>query len=168
METGSHCPSPGTCDLVLFFFYFKTRKQERTISITLIFTVDGSSGRLEKRRMETGSHCPSPGTCDVVLCFFYFKVRKQERTISITLIFTEERNFDVTKKRWRGLSSLPTLQTNTPCSVFRPISRVPFRWTFEVGGCFTHSMSVFTRFYKWFYVVFLQTFWDMRHLPTQL
>jgi hypothetical protein len=31
------CPSPGTCDLVICFFYFKIRKQERTISITLIF-----------------------------------------------------------------------------------------------------------------------------------
>jgi hypothetical protein len=31
------CPYPGTCDIVLCFFYFQIRKQERTISITLIF-----------------------------------------------------------------------------------------------------------------------------------
>ena len=31
------------------------------------------------------------------------------------------------KKRWRGFSVLTTWQTNTPCCVLRPLSRVPFR-----------------------------------------
>ncbi len=45
------------------------------------------------------------------------------------------------------------------------------RWTsmtWSPYSCFTHSMPVFARFCRWFYVAFLQTFWGMRHSPAQL
>ncbi len=45
------------------------------------------------------------------------------------------------------------------------------RWTYmswSPCSCFTHSMTVFARFCRWFYVAFLQTFWGIRHSPAQL
>ena len=51
------------------------------------------------------------------------------------------------KKRWRGLSALPTLQTNTPCCVVRPLSRVPFRFSYRAcyRACYRASLPSLLR-----------------------
>jgi hypothetical protein len=92
--------------------------------------------------------CPTPGTCDLVLCFFLFFNTETRQNYFYNVDFLRKKEIWMSiKKRWRGLSDLPTLQTNTPWCVLRPLSRVPFR-SWGTGGTSNHDEEVLKRIIK--------------------